>query len=88
MLNNLWASFAAPVACRPVATGGHSGAVPPKFLLCPPKFSCSQKICFKNVIKTKIVPPKNVFYPSKPQNLATGLVAWDQTKATATTIEH
>jgi len=34
----------------PVATGGHSEAV-------TPKISCSQKICFKNMIKTKIVPP-------------------------------
>jgi len=42
---------------KPVATKGHSGEVPPKFLLCPPKFSCSQKICFKNMMKTKIVPP-------------------------------
>jgi len=30
--------------------GGHSGAV-------SPKFPCSQKICFKNMIKTKILPP-------------------------------
>jgi len=37
--------------------GGHSGAVPPKFLLCPPNFLVPRKICFKYIIKTKIVPP-------------------------------
>jgi len=35
-----------PLCHRPVATGGHSGAVPPKFLLCLPKFSCFQKNLF------------------------------------------
>jgi len=53
--------------------GGSFGGSPPKNFFCDPKISCSQKICFKNMIKTKIVPPKNVFCPFKLQNLATGL---------------
>jgi len=54
------------------------GQFSPKFLLCPPNFFVTRKICFKNIIKTKIVPPKNVFCPSKPQNLATGLLGSDR----------
>jgi len=29
---------------RPVATGGHSGTVPPKFFLCPPKWFKLEKL--------------------------------------------
>ena len=67
----LWAQFccknvgAACFETRSVATGEHSGAVPPKFLLCPPNFCVPRKVCFKNIIKTKIVAPKNAFCPTK-----------------------
>jgi len=57
--------------------GGIQGQRPPNFFCAPPKFLVPRKICFKNIIKTKIVPSKNVFCPSKPQNLATGLV-WER----------
>ena len=50
--------------------GGRS----PKISFVPLNFLIPRKICFKNIIKTKIVPPENAFCPSKPQNLAMGLV--------------
>ena len=42
---------------RPVAAGGIRGQSPPNFLRVPPNFLVPRKICFKNIIKTKIVPP-------------------------------
>jgi len=43
---------------RHVDMGRHSGAVPPKFILCPPNFVATRKICFKHVVKQKSFPPK------------------------------
>ena len=37
--------------------GGHLGAVLPKYFLCPPNFVVPRKICFKHIIKTKILHP-------------------------------
>jgi len=46
------------VCVRPVATEGHSGAVPPQISFVPPRnVFVPRKNCFKNMIKTKIVPP-------------------------------
>jgi len=42
---------------------GHSGAVILKSFLCPPNCVVLRKMCFKQKIKTKIFPPKNVFPP-------------------------
>ena len=43
--------------------GGHSGAVPPEFLLCPPKFCCAQKNLFWTYSKLKILPPQKCVVP-------------------------
>ena len=53
--------------------GGYSGAVPFKFLLCPPNFVAPRKICFEHIVKQKPWPPKNILFSTKPWNLATGL---------------
>jgi len=52
--------------------GGIQGQCHPKYLLCPPNFLVPRKICFKNLINTKIVPPLKMYFA--PSNLATGLV--------------
>jgi len=39
---------------RPVATSGHSGAVP------SPNFGVVRKMCFKHIIKAKTLPPPNL----------------------------
>ena len=43
--------------------GGHSGAVTPISCCALPNFVVLRKICFKHMIKTKIFPLKNVFFP-------------------------
>ena len=43
------------VKVRPVGTEGHSAALPPNFLLAP-NFAVPRNICFKHIIKTKILP--------------------------------
>jgi len=43
---------------------GHSGAVTPKSILCPPNFVVLRKNCFKHLIIIKIF-PKSVFPPPK-----------------------
>jgi len=55
--------------------GGHSGAVTPNLFSASPNSVVLRKI-FKNkhMIKTKILPPKNVFSSPKPKNVATGLI--------------
>jgi len=58
--------FLAKVLPRPADTVGHSGAVTPKPFLYPPNFVVLRKICFKHMIKTKIIPPKIVFCFPKP----------------------
>jgi len=40
---------------RPVVTGEFRGCAPQ--ILFPPKVYCSQEICFKHIMKTKILPP-------------------------------
>jgi len=55
---------------KPVSTGQC-----PQLFLWPPNFVVFRKICFKHIIWTKILSPKNVFCPPpKPWNLATGLL--------------
>ena len=49
------------------------GQCPHKFLLCPPNFVAPRKICFKHIVKAKILSPKNVLCPNKSWNLATSL---------------
>jgi len=43
-------------------SNGHSGAVFPHIFI-PPKCCCERKICFKHIIKAKILPPYNAFPP-------------------------
>jgi len=39
------------------------------------KFCCDKKFCFEHITKkTTNLDPKNVFFPPKPENLATGLI--------------
>jgi len=64
--------FLATVLPRPADTGGIRWQFA-QILFVLPNFVVLRKICFKHMIK-KISPPKNVFFPSKPQNLTTGLV--------------
>ena len=45
------------VEYRPVATGGIRGQCPPNLFCFPPNFLVSRNICFKNIIKTKFLPP-------------------------------
>ena len=56
---------------------GRSGAVRPKFILCSPEFCCARKfvyaVCFKQITKTNILPPTNVFPPNR-YNLTAGLI--------------
>jgi len=49
--------FLAMVLPRPADTVGYSGAVTPKYFLCPPHFVVLRKICFKHVVKIKIFLP-------------------------------
>ena len=54
--------------------GGHSGAVLPRISFVPPQtFFVPRKIWFQNIIKTKIVPPKKIYFA--PPNLKTRLRA-------------
>jgi len=46
--------FMATVVPRPADTVGHSGAVTPKSLLCPPNFVVRRKNCFSAVAKPQI----------------------------------
>ena len=41
----------------------------------PLNFVAPRKICFKHIVKAKIVTPKNVLCPTKSWNLATGLLS-------------
>jgi len=52
------------VVHRPVGMGAF-GAMPQIFL-CPPNCVVPRKICFKHIMKTKILPSKNIFCPTKP----------------------
>ena len=54
--------------------GGHLGTVTPKSFLCPEILLCSEKFVSKHMIKTKILPPQKCILPTKPKNLAMGLV--------------
>jgi len=40
-----------------------------------------RKLFIKNKIKTKILPPKNIFFPEKPKNLAKGLFRYGKTSS-------
>jgi len=62
-------------AGMPVATGAFGGSAPLNFFCAPKNFVAPRKVCFKHIVKAKIVPPKNVLCPTKSSNLATGLVA-------------
>jgi len=58
---------------RPVATRRAFGGTSPKFLLCPPKFFCSQKNLFQKYNKNKIRAPLKMYFA--PPNLKTWLRA-------------
>jgi len=51
---------------------GEMAAEPTQIFLCPSYCVVPGNICFKHILKTKIIPPKNVFFPTK--NLATGFM--------------
>jgi len=61
------------VLSKPADTGGIRGHFTPNLFCVPSNFVVFRKICFEPMIKTKIVPPKNVFFPP---NLKTWLRAW------------
>ena len=54
--------FLATVRPRPADTGPIRGSYLQLFCASP-NFVALRKICFKHVIKTKIIPPENVFSP-------------------------
>jgi len=56
-----------------MATGVIRGQCPPKLFSALPWFSAQKTLFWKRMFKTKILPPKCVSSPSKPENLATGL---------------
>jgi len=56
-------NFLETVLSKPADTGGHSGAVLPKSLLCTRNFVVLIKICFKHMIKTNLSPLKMYFAP-------------------------
>jgi len=58
---------------KPVSTGQC-----PQLFLWPPNFVVFRKICFKHIIWTKILSPKNVFCP--PPNLETWLLAFSSSE--------
>ena len=49
----------------------------------PPKFFVPRKICFKQIIKTKMLRPRKCILSSKPKNLATSLSSsWSEVSLT------
>ena len=54
--------------------GAFGGSSPPNYFCAPPNFLVPRKICFKNMIKTKIVPPLKIYFA--PPNIKTWLQAW------------
>jgi len=49
---------------RPVATGGAFGGIAlQNFFRAPPYFVVHRKICFKHIVKAKILPPKKCIVP-------------------------
>ena len=62
------------VHTRPVAMAGVRRQRPPKFLLCTPKLSCSQKNFFQKYDENKNCAPIKLYFA--PPNLNTCLRAW------------
>ena len=54
--------------------GAFGGSAPLNFFCASPNFLAHRKICFKHIVKAKIVPPKKMY--CAPPNLETWLRTW------------